>query len=256
MPPEERYALLCLPAIGQAHALQHVSAVQGELSAAELSARLARLGASLLRVEQFYDSIGGLVGYQLKSMQLVAAGMHELQAHVQQAPDAVLQTASSASSLGSAASMDSAFDALPAPPAAHDGTNSTSFHVPRGLDLAGEAGSEVGAHAALQGLSAMPQMAEIYPVGGETRPDPDQTRPDLDSSRDPATCCRWVPPLRFLAFKSSSKTDNLLWCPCQWLCTVQGWCCGDCCWCKHASSLGAPCLPAARPATGAACRCW
>ena len=32
----------------------------------------------LHRVEVFYDSIGGVVGYQTKSLQLIAAGMEEL----------------------------------------------------------------------------------------------------------------------------------------------------------------------------------
>ena len=30
------------------------------------------------RVEAFYDSIGGVLGYQSKSLQLIAAGMEEL----------------------------------------------------------------------------------------------------------------------------------------------------------------------------------
>ena len=139
----------------------------------ELGQRLERLVASLLRVEQFYDSIGGVVGYQLKSLQLIAAGMHQLQAHAQHASDAVLQPASSATSLSSVSSLsslDSPSAACQGPAAVHEGVTSTSFHVPRGLDLAGEAGSEVGVHAALQGLSAMPQMAEIYPVGGKAMP--------------------------------------------------------------------------------------
>ena len=41
------------------------------------------------------------------------------------------------------------------------------YHVPQGLDLAGEAGRGLAAWVAAQGLKAMPYMAEIYPVGGE-----------------------------------------------------------------------------------------
>lgn len=39
---------------------------------------MSKLLAVLRRVEGFYDSIGGILGYQLKSLQLIAAGMEEL----------------------------------------------------------------------------------------------------------------------------------------------------------------------------------
>lgn len=44
------------------------------------------------------------------------------------------------------------------------------FLVPKPVDLAAEDGREVARAAALQGLQAMPFMAEIYPVGGEHLP--------------------------------------------------------------------------------------
>ena len=39
---------------------------------------LSKLLAMLRRVETFYDSIGGVLGYQSKSLQLIVAGMEEL----------------------------------------------------------------------------------------------------------------------------------------------------------------------------------
>ncbi len=42
---------------------------------AALRPRLLDLAARLCRVEQFYDSVGGLLGYQLKSLELIVAGM-------------------------------------------------------------------------------------------------------------------------------------------------------------------------------------
>ena len=44
------------------------------------------------------------------------------------------------------------------------------FLVPKPVDLAAEDGREVARAAALQGLQAMPYMAEIYPVGGARLP--------------------------------------------------------------------------------------
>lgn len=39
--------------------------------------RLAELAAALLRVDGFYDSLGGLAGYQLTCLQLCAAAAAE-----------------------------------------------------------------------------------------------------------------------------------------------------------------------------------
>ena len=51
----------------------------------DLRGRLESLCASLARVEQFYDCLGGMLGYQVKSLQLIVAGMGEqLKPQVQQ----------------------------------------------------------------------------------------------------------------------------------------------------------------------------
>jgi hypothetical protein len=41
-----------------------------------------------------------------------------------------------------------------------------TYHVPPGVDLAGEAGSDTGVKAAAQGLLALPYLSTILPVGG------------------------------------------------------------------------------------------
>uniref|UniRef100_A0A7S3QX17 UGP3-like C-terminal hexapeptide repeats domain-containing protein n=1 Tax=Dunaliella tertiolecta TaxID=3047 RepID=A0A7S3QX17_DUNTE len=125
----EQYVLLCLPAMGQEHVLiQPSGTATARGGTSSVMAPLAELAALLMRVDQFYDSIGGLVGYQAKSIELILEGTGEQQP--QQAQEEV------------------------------------SYHVPHALDLAGEGGREVGEQVAMQGLLALPDMAEIYPVGG------------------------------------------------------------------------------------------
>jgi hypothetical protein len=97
-------------------------------------------------VDTFYDSMGGLIGYQLKSLQLI--------------------TAAKASAATTAATPAEG---------RHSGTNGTAvedeqaqvtYHVPPGVDLAGEAGSNTGVKAAAQGLLSLPYLSTILPVGG------------------------------------------------------------------------------------------
>ncbi|GIL74006.1 hypothetical protein Vretimale_5061 [Volvox reticuliferus] len=154
MAPAQQLLLLSLPAMLQEHVLMEPPAAALRPPEALLPL-LASLAARLARVEHFYDSVGGLLGYQLKSLQLIVAGMQDKgtrnRQHEQHAA-AAEKTASNATGTVAAA-------APPPPP-------KISFHVPRGMDLAGEEGSGVGVAAAAQGLASLPFMAEIYPVGG------------------------------------------------------------------------------------------
>ena len=50
------------------------------------------------------------------------------------------------------------------PVAAEDVT----FHMPRGPNLAGPNGRQLAAESAAAGLEALPHMAEIYPLGGQS----------------------------------------------------------------------------------------
>ncbi|GBF98740.1 nucleotide-diphospho-sugar transferase [Raphidocelis subcapitata] len=150
LPLEQQYAIKALPAIGQGHLLT-LAPEDGDWSSP-----LRKLASSLVRVDTFYDSMGGLVGYQLKSLQLIAAGSGSPEAPTgsPQAPEG------SPEAPGSAAGLPSGGEGSPEAP------GEVTYHVPPALDLAGEAGRRVGARAAAAGILALPFMAEILPVGG------------------------------------------------------------------------------------------
>ncbi|KAG1679276.1 hypothetical protein FOA52_009306 [Chlamydomonas sp. UWO 241] len=138
MQMEDQYVLLVLPALGQEHVL---TTIDSDAPTADLRARLSKMAEALKRVDLFYDSIGGVCGYQLKSLQLIAAGMEELR-----------------SSQATACISSETPAEVKAP--------QKTFLVPKAVDLAAEDGREVARAATLRGLRAMPTMAEIYPVGG------------------------------------------------------------------------------------------
>jgi hypothetical protein len=102
-------------------------------------------------VDTFYDSMGGLVGYQLKSLQLITAAKATAAA-------TAASSAASAGRQGAAAGSDGS--------AVEDEQAHVTYHVPPGLDLAGEAGSDTGVKAAAQGLLSLPYLSTILPVGG------------------------------------------------------------------------------------------
>jgi hypothetical protein len=86
-------------------------------------------------VEEFYDSIGGLVGYQLQCLLLIQEHKYG----------------------GATSSIEDATDG----PA-----EDVEFLVPLGLDLSSEPDSAAAAAATARGLLGLPNMAEIYPLGG------------------------------------------------------------------------------------------
>jgi hypothetical protein len=107
---------------------------------------LSQLAAALCRVETFYDSMGGLIGYHLKSLELILSA--------------------NASAAATAATATSAAAAAADPCHLEDAQAHVTYHVPPGLDLAGEGGRQLGVRAAAQGLLALPYLSEILPVGG------------------------------------------------------------------------------------------
>lgn len=128
MPPKLAYAIACLPAIGQAHALTLLPAKSA------IQEHLQRLGEALALVDEFYDSIGGLAGYQLQCLMQIS-----------EQQDA-------------AASGAFANEHLPG----QDPASEVELLVPSGLNVESEAAKE----AVLAGIEGVPQMAEIYPLGG------------------------------------------------------------------------------------------
>ncbi|KAK9823989.1 hypothetical protein WJX72_006832 [[Myrmecia] bisecta] len=122
----ELFAILCLPAMMQ----EHVLSAQPEGN--NLSLAVRTLSDALSRVNTFYSSIGGLLGYQRKCLEIMrAAVLAELQG------------------------CDASEACTP-----------VTFHMPKGPDLAGPDGRRLAAQAAATGLEALPHMAEIYPLGG------------------------------------------------------------------------------------------
>ena len=94
---------------------------------------MQQLASTLKRVELFYNSIGGLLGYHRKCLHIM------LERSEQQ----------SSTEAQSASPMQG-----------------VTFHMPRGPDLAGPDGRQLAAESAAAGLEALPHMAEIYPLGG------------------------------------------------------------------------------------------
>ena len=89
-----------------------------------------QLASTLKRVDTFYNSIGGLLGYHRKCLQIMMEKSDQ-------------QTAVLGQSAGE-----------------------VTFHMPQGPDLAGPQGRQLAAESAAAGLEALAHMAEIYPLGG------------------------------------------------------------------------------------------
>jgi UTP---glucose-1-phosphate uridylyltransferase len=143
MPVKHAFVLACSVAIGQDHVLS-VLPSNGALVPA-----LAAYAEALVHVEDFYDSIGGLAGYQLQCVRLLAA---------QQQQEQQQQTISNAS-LPSTSTSGSINELL-----ADD--MDVEFLVPRGLNLASVEDCPEVARATLAGIEGLPHLAEIYPLGG------------------------------------------------------------------------------------------
>ena len=98
---------------------------------------LTSLAEALVKVQRFYDALGGIVGYQLKCLQLIC------DAKVQQYHD----------------SMDSGT-------AAETDDSVVDYLKPQGPNFQGESGRLAAQQAAGEGLRALPALAEVYPLGG------------------------------------------------------------------------------------------
>lgn len=84
-------------------------------------------------MDVFYNSLGGLLGYQHKCLEIMLDKQRQGQS-------------------------DSTDCSSP--------TSDATFHMPQGPNLAGPNGRQLAAQSAAAGLEALPHMAEIYPLGG------------------------------------------------------------------------------------------
>jgi UTP---glucose-1-phosphate uridylyltransferase len=159
--PSDRFLALALPAIGQAHVLAlppPASSSSGDDAGASSSSSsssswlcaLEALCAQLARVEAFYDSMGGLVGYQRASLRLVIEGTAALEQQQQQQQQAPAADNSHQNPTNPAIFED------------------TYLVPPPTLDLAADTpeAQAAGARAVAQGVLATPRLAEVWPVGG------------------------------------------------------------------------------------------
>ncbi|KAK4579560.1 hypothetical protein RGQ29_029292 [Quercus rubra] len=94
-----------------------------------------KLLKTLGQIEQFYDCIGGIIGYQITVLELLAQATCERETtnwshHINKL-------------------MDCQF---------------TEIHAPRGIDLSQD--TEYASQAAIWGIEGLPDLGEIYPLGG------------------------------------------------------------------------------------------
>ena len=102
---------------------------------ASFRAAVQQLAKTLKRVEVFYNSLGGLMGYQHKCLEIMLERQQQQQGQADKANSSNTQS-------------------------------EVTFHMPQGPNLAGPNGRQLAAQSAAAGLEALPHMAEIYPLGG------------------------------------------------------------------------------------------
>lgn len=125
-----------MAAAGQGHVLDSANASPSALSG-ELEDWVA-LADKMRRVDVFYDALGGIVGYQLEALQQIRASETLERLTLLEEQD------------------------VAAAQSAHEGE--TTYYEPEGVDLAAD--ESVAFRTAMDGLRALPSMAEIYPLGG------------------------------------------------------------------------------------------
>ncbi|GFY82086.1 UDP-glucose pyrophosphorylase 3 [Actinidia rufa] len=149
----ELFLLKCVIAAGQEHVIGSVSLVEGDFESTrgvlkgvngdkdkerlkgEEIGVLRTLLKTLKDVEKFYDCIGGIVGYQIAVLELLAQSAYEG------------QTINGSQSINE--SMQCQF---------------FEIHPPSVLDLSQD--TEYASQAALWGIQGLPDLGEIYPLGG------------------------------------------------------------------------------------------
>ncbi|XP_062179891.1 UTP--glucose-1-phosphate uridylyltransferase 3, chloroplastic isoform X2 [Phragmites australis] len=117
---EALYSLSCLVGKWSSEGVAGGETGSGEM---ELLRRLLKF---LDDIEEFYDCIGGIIGYQIMALELLSASKDHMHRP----------------------SKDKFVD----------------FHVPGGLNLLED--TEYASQAALWGIEGLPELGEIYPIGG------------------------------------------------------------------------------------------
>ena len=129
---------------------------------------LQALCVRLQRVHGFYDSIGGLPGYQLRCMEMLLASAHA--SAKEEADSRQPQQHGGANAKENAnpqqQQQQQGQSACEQKAAAAARDPDTRFLMPRGLNIAGAKNRAAATAAAAAGLEALPRMGEILPLGG------------------------------------------------------------------------------------------
>jgi UTP---glucose-1-phosphate uridylyltransferase len=140
---EDSYLLKAAVAAGQTHVLENVS-TEDPMTIANALVPLVR---TLRNVETFYDTLGGVVGYQFAALELI----HEQFG----GPPPSFMSSTNHDSTGSTDDEDMMAS----------NQETIDMHRPVGPDLR-EDGGAFATKAAMWGLEEMPRLAEVYPLGG------------------------------------------------------------------------------------------
>jgi hypothetical protein len=134
---------------------------QSACSAGDWRPSMRALAEKLVKVQRFYDALGGIVGYQLKCLQLIYDARAE--AYAEMTPQR-LSLDGSSSGTGTAPSVASEGTSAGC---TEETEEQVDYLVPQGPKFnTGVQGQKRALHAAGDGLRALPQLAEIYPLGG------------------------------------------------------------------------------------------
>jgi hypothetical protein len=123
------------------------------------------LAEKLVKVQRFYDALGGIVGYQLKCLQLICDARVREFASMSQSEYSSLD--GSTLDLSDTDVLSQHSTAASAAAAAAETEEDVEYLVPQGLKFnKGAEGRALAQYAAGAGLRAIPELAEIYPLGG------------------------------------------------------------------------------------------
>ena len=132
----DAFLLLVLPALGQAHILEDALAAGSQAS----------LLSALARVEEAYDVLGGLAGYQRQCLRLLVREQSD--------------------SRGPSAGVH--IESGQGPPDTSCSPTTPHFRIPSGLrlDASDPRAALEAKRAVMAGIRATPRVAELWPVGG------------------------------------------------------------------------------------------
>ena len=154
---EDAYLVKCVVAVGQGEVL-----VPDSGDPVHVANALLPLCSVLRNVESFYDMLGGVVGYQFTALELIHQAFGGPAAMTAGALEA---THEASGPVDTRPTINGTVSSRRRGKETGRERETLQMHVPPGPDLR-EGGGEYARLAASWGLQTLPQMAEIYPLGG------------------------------------------------------------------------------------------